>query len=82
MSRRKHPPRCPKCGFAVETPLLPGMEGVLEARQDAASRQMALHLTQTMQQPLGDVSARSGQIERDSPLFYGSGAGGVEVLFR
>ena len=36
--------------------------------------QEAQDLTAQMRQPLEDVSAKAGKMERDAPLFFGTGA--------
>ena len=58
------------------------MEEVREAHKAAAEVEMGRNLTLAMQTPLGDVSGRTGQIERNSPLFFGSGADGMGILFQ
>lgn len=52
---------------------LPGMEGCDEDREQARAIAEAEELTAEMLKPLGDISAKAGRIERDSPLFYGTG---------
>jgi hypothetical protein len=43
-------------------------------REKARLEYEAGELTKEMRRPLGDVSKKAGLIERESPLFYGSGS--------
>jgi hypothetical protein len=70
--------RCQVCG---ETPgaslhvlTLAGMDTTDQDRETARQMQEAQDLTAQMRQPLGDVSAKAGKMERDAPLFFGKGA--------
>lgn len=63
MARRKHTPP-PSMTFA-------GMEGHVQAQDAAAGEYQAEELTAKLLEPLGDVSSRAGQLETESPLFYG-----------
>jgi hypothetical protein len=42
-------------------------------RETARQLAEAEELTQAMRRPLADVSRKAGQLERDSPLFHGTG---------
>jgi hypothetical protein len=42
-------------------------------REKARQIQEAAELTLEMRRPLADVSEKAGQMERESPLFYGRG---------
>ena len=53
--------------------LLPGMEHADADRETARQLSQAEELTAAMRRPIADVSAKAGQMERDSPLFFGSG---------
>lgn len=52
---------------------LPGMEGDVKAQDEAAAAKRGEELTKEMRQPLGDISKAAGEMERESPLFYGTG---------
>lgn len=52
---------------------LPGMEGSAAAAQVAVIIAEAQELSERLRTPLGSISGRAGQMERDSPLFFGSG---------
>ena len=61
-------------GAAIHAAALPGMESADTDR--AAARQLAEaeELTAILRTPKADISAKAGQIERESPLFFGTGA--------
>jgi hypothetical protein len=61
---------------------LPGMEGTDEERAQAAGEQQGLDLTDALRAPAKDISAAAGRMERESPLFFGTGAGGQDTLFQ
>ena len=50
-----------------------GMETADEDREKAAALSMSEELTNALRSPQGDISARSGRMEREAPLFWGSG---------
>jgi hypothetical protein len=52
---------------------LPGMEGSDQQREEAWQLQQAEELTARLRSPGRDISARSGDMERNSPLFIGTG---------
>jgi GGDEF domain-containing protein/2'-5' RNA ligase len=52
---------------------LPGMEGTDEERAAKLAEAQGQRLTEAMRAPLGDISRKAGAIERDSPLFHGTG---------
>jgi hypothetical protein len=56
----------------VESHIFPGMERTVAEQKEAAAHYSAEEMTAKMLEPLGDVSAKAGAIERDSPLFFGS----------
>lgn len=62
MSKHHTPP--PSMTFA-------GMEEHVTAQDAAAGAYQAEELTAKMREPLKDISARAGAMERDAPLFYG-----------
>ena len=52
---------------------LPGMESADEDRAAAAALAQGEALTAAMQQPGRNINSKAGKMERDSPLFYGTG---------
>ena len=52
---------------------LAGMEHADAERRQAEAIQQAQDLTALMYQPGRNISAKAGEIERNSPLFYGTG---------
>lgn len=50
-----------------------GMAEAYEEQKTAAAQVSGEQLTQKLREPGKDISAVSGRIERDSPLFYGTG---------
>ncbi len=52
---------------------LPGMEQADEERAAAAGEEQGRLLSEEMRRPKGDISAAAGRMERESPLFFGSG---------
>ena len=63
-----------KDGDPIHSGLLAGMENADAERRQAEAIQQAADLTAIMLQPGRCISAKSGYIERESPLFYGTGA--------
>ena len=61
---------------------LPGMEGADEERKAVAGEEEGQRLTEQLRTPKKDISAASGKMERESPLFYGSEASGQQRLFQ
>lgn len=57
----------------VESHVFAGMESAVTQQQSAAAVYAGEELTAKLQEPLGDISSRSGRIERESPLFFGTG---------
>ena len=51
-----------------------GMESAGADRKQARAEFEGEELTAELLKPGKDISSKSGRIERDSPLFYGSGA--------
>lgn len=58
---------------AIHSYALPGMEGADAERAEAEAVAQGEELTAELSKPLADISARSGQMERSSPLFFGTG---------
>lgn len=52
---------------------LPGCEHVDTEREAAAGIAQAEELTAELRRPLQDVSKSAGEMERHSPLFFGTG---------
>jgi hypothetical protein len=67
-------PRC-KAGAAYlkEELALPGFEGSTAERERERAKTEREAMERTMRERAGDVSAKAGNIERDSPLFRGTG---------
>ena len=57
----------------VESLPLAGMESADLERLEALAVAQAAELTALMREPLADVSRKAGRMERESPLFFGSG---------
>jgi hypothetical protein len=71
------PKNCVKCCAGAvwlkEEVALPGMQDVERERAVAMEQSEGEALTARMREPLRDVSATAGRIERESPLFFGTG---------
>jgi hypothetical protein len=52
---------------------LPGMADAILARIEAEAQTLRDQMNEIMRQPLRDISGKAGNIERDSPLFFGNG---------
>lgn len=52
---------------------LAGMETADADREAARQVQQAEDLTAELRRPLRDISAKAGRMEREAPLFYGTG---------
>lgn len=50
-----------------------GLETCDRDRETARGLTQAEELTAELRRPLGDISARSGKMERNAPLFFGTG---------
>jgi hypothetical protein len=50
-----------------------GLETCDQDRAEAAALSLADELTARLREPGRDISARSGRMERESPLFFGTG---------
>ena len=57
----------------VESHTLPGMACNVEAQAKAAGEYQAEELTAKLREPLGDINTATGEMERKSPLFFGTG---------
>ena len=69
--------RCQVCGETPNAPqhslTLAGLETCDRDREKAAALSLADELTARLREPGRDISARSGRMERESPLFWGTG---------
>lgn len=70
-------PVCEVCGLAAGNPIhslaLAGLETCDQDRASALAAQTAEELTAEMRRPLADISGKVGKMERDAPLFFGTG---------
>lgn len=56
----------------VESHDLPGMTDAIRSQEAAAAEYRGEELTAELVQPLGDISKKTGDMERNSPLFAGT----------
>ena len=61
-------------GHPSHTMALAGMETADADREAARQLAQAEELTAAMRQPRASISAKAGRMERESPLFFGTGA--------
>jgi hypothetical protein len=64
MGRRKAKP--------VESHTFHGMESAVVEQTKAAAEYQGEELTAKLLEPLGNINHRAGEIERNSPLFFGA----------
>jgi hypothetical protein len=68
---------CAVCNLLSDHPLhiltLQGMDSTDADREAARQVQQAQDLTAELRRPLADVSAKAGKMEREAPLFFGTG---------
>ena len=57
----------------VQSHTFAGMAQAVIAQELAAAEQAGQELTALMQQPKADISAKAGDLERNAPLFFGTG---------
>lgn len=57
----------------VESQVFAGMDAAVVSQDQAAAVYAGEELTAKLLEPLGDISKRAGRIEREAPLFFGSG---------
>ena len=55
----------------VESHTFAGMETAVLLQSQAAGEKQAEELTAKMLEPLGNIDSRAGDIEQNSPLFFG-----------
>jgi hypothetical protein len=69
--------RCQVCGETPNSPAhsytLAGMETADADREASRQLTQAAELSELMLQPGRDISAKAGRLERESPLFFGTG---------
>jgi hypothetical protein len=51
-----------------------GMETAVEEQEQAAAEYSGEELSAKLLEPKADISAKAGKMERDAPLFYGTGS--------
>ena len=70
--------RCDLCARFAGDPLhvltLPGFETVTAERDDARGISQAEELTAIMRSSRGTISGKAGRMEREAPLFFGTGS--------
>jgi hypothetical protein len=69
-------PLCASCGLPAghSIHLLKLFEGTDVEREEARAKHEAETLTDIMRTPKADVSGKAGRMERESPLFFGTGS--------
>ena len=55
----------------VESHTFAGMETAVREQDQAAAQYQGEELTGKLLEPLGNINARAGKMEEESPLFYG-----------
>ena len=66
---------CAVCNLLSDNPIhimtFAGMETAVEEQSKAAGEKQAENLTAKLLEPRPSISAKAGDLERNSPLFYG-----------
>ena len=57
----------------IESHTLPGMAEDVDRQAESAAELSGEELTAKLREPLADISKRTGKLEKDSPLFFGTG---------
>ena len=71
--------RCDLCALYKKNPVhlqsetLPGMESAPAERETAKGLAQTAELSAELLRPLGNVSKKAGRMEREAPLFFGTG---------
>jgi hypothetical protein len=52
---------------------LPGMAEAVVERLEAEQQAILAALNEVLRQPLGSISDKAGRMERESPIFHGTG---------
>ena len=55
----------------VESHIFAGMASAVAHQAEAAEEYQGAELTARLREPLGNINHRAGELERDSPLFFG-----------
>jgi hypothetical protein len=55
----------------VESHTFGGMASAVAAQAEAAEEYQGAELSAKLLEPLGNINHRAGELERDSPLFFG-----------
>ena len=55
----------------VESHIFSGMASAVAHQAEAAEEYQGAELTAKLLEPLGNINHRAGELERDSPLFFG-----------
>jgi len=61
-------------GAVVHLLALPSMEEADREREEARGLMQRMELEETMRTVKADISAKAGEMERNSPLFHGTGS--------
>ena len=61
------------CDYCSPRITFPGMETAVEEHSAAVAEYSGEQLTAELQKPAADISQKAGEIERESPLFFGTG---------
>ena len=73
MTRRKQPAHRHAYLNCPPSMTFDGMAEAVASQETAAAAYQGEELTAEMRKPLGDISHRAGEMERRSPLFFGTG---------
>ena len=57
----------------IDSHILDGMSQHVEAQAEAVADLSGEELSAKLREPKADVSAKAGEMERESPLFFGTG---------
>jgi hypothetical protein len=58
----------------VESHILPGMEAAALVAREEAAVSLGNSLTARLLEPLGNIDFQAGEMERNGPLFVGTGS--------
>jgi len=62
-----------KAAKPIDSHVLDGMSQHIEAQAEAVAELSGEELTAKLLEPKADVSAKAGNMERNAPLFFGTG---------
>ena len=57
----------------VDSRILDGMSGHVEAQAEAVAELSGEELTSKLLEPIASIDRKAGEMERESPLFFGTG---------